>query len=129
MELANLPMLGILYGLFLTACSSTVPVLINPATLAYAVLDNEGNPTQLCFDTISPNHCIHASDETLKRYELKKRILLKKYILILGEPSQVDCKLDSPTDCRVYFEHIHVDISIDPAEIKKLEQELKQTEI
>ena len=129
MALAKSPMICILSGLLLTACSNTMPMVINPATLAYAVLDDQGNPTQLCFDTISPNHCINASDETLKRYELKKRILLKKYILILSEPSQVDCRLDSPTDCRVYFENIYVDISIDPADIKILKQELKETEI
>ena len=129
MNVTNIPMTGFLCGMLLTACSNTIPVVINPYTLAYAVLDDDGKPTRLCFDTISPNNCIDASDEALKRYEIKKRILSKEYIVILGEPSQVDCKKDSPTNCRVYFEHIYIDISVHPDDIKILEEEFKETQI
>ena len=121
--------IGLLHGLLLSACSTFVPLVYNPDNLAYVALDDRGNPTQLCFDTISPNHCILASDETLKKYSLKERILSQKYIVILAEPSQIDCKPDSPRDCRVYFEHIYVDVSFDPDEIKTLKKQLKDTEI
>lgn len=120
---------GLLIILVLSACSSYIPVTYNPYKLAYAVLDNEGNPTELCFDTISPNNCIHANKEALKRYSLKKRLIIQQIILILGEPSQIDCKADAPAYCRVYFDHIHIDIIISPDERESLEKEIKELHI
>lgn len=117
-------------ALLMLACSPMAPIDFNPDKLAYAVLDHQGKPTLLCFDTISPNHCVRGGEESMiKHFNLKKRILLQHYILIIGEPTQIDCKLSSPHDCRVYFEHIYVDITIEPEEFNLLKQELKDTEI
>ena len=129
MYIKTTTIIALLHGLLLSACSTFVPVEYNPEKLAYAALDDQGNPTLLCFDTISPNHCIHGNAEMLKKYSFKERILSQKYILILASPNQIDCRLESPRDCRVYFEHIYVDVTFDPDEIKNLKKQLKDTEI
>jgi hypothetical protein len=114
----------------LTGCSPMAPIDIDPSRLAYAVLDASGNPSVLCFDTISPNNCITGQhDSLLKRLNPKNRILLQKYILVVGQPTQVDCKIKHPNECRVYFEHIHVDIAIDPKELDMLKKQLEQINI
>ena len=114
----------------LSGCSTMTPIDIDPSRLAYAVLDASGNPSVLCFDTISPNNCITGQhDSLLKRLNPKNRILLQKYILVVGQPSQIDCKVKHLNECRVYFEHIYVDIAIDPKELDMLKKQLEQVDI
>lgn len=122
--------LAILLLFSLTACSSYAPRDIDPDRLAYVILDGNGDAQTYCFDTISPNHCISGRHESLlKRLNPKHRILLQKYILVIGEPSQMDCNVRHPQECRLYFEHIYVDIVIDPKEMKQLKQQMEQINI
>jgi hypothetical protein len=114
----------------LSGCSPMAPIDIDPDKLAYAVLDSTGQPSVLCFDTISPNNCISGQhDSLLKRLNPKNRILLQKYILVIKQPAQIDCKVNHPHECRVYFEHIHVDISINPDEMNILKKQLDKIDI
>jgi hypothetical protein len=114
----------------LSGCDTMVPRDIDPSHLAYAVLDDKGNTTKLCFDTISPNHCISGEHETLlQRLNPNRRILLQKFIMVLAQPSQIDCSMRHPNQCRLYFEHTYVDIVIDQKEMKELKKQLGEINI
>jgi len=113
-----------------SGCSTFVPRDIKLSRLAYIYLDSKGEPSTFCFDTISPNNCISGTqDSLLKRLNPKHHILLQKYILVVGEPTQIDCKSDQPNECRLYFEHTYVDIVIESTELNQLKKQLQEITI
>jgi hypothetical protein len=117
-------------AILISACDTMEPRDIDPTRLAYAVLDSKGNTSKLCFDTISPNHCISGEhDSLLQRLNPRHSIRLQKYILVFAQPSQTDCRVHQPNECRLYFEHVSVDIVIDPAEMKELKKQLGEVNI
>ena len=114
----------------LSACDTMVPRDIDTSRLAYVTLDTQGEPSKMCFDTISPNNCISGNqDSLLKRFNPKHRIMLQQYILVVQQPVQIDCKINHPHECRLYFEHIYVDIQINTEEMNKLRQQLDKINI
>lgn len=112
-----LKFLIVIGALVFSGCAMEM-VKVDQSTLAYITIDTEKEESQMCFDTISKNNCIDGVKEEIdKLANDKNKISYKQgYILIIGKPLQMDCCVDKPSQCRLYFNHIDVSLTMSEEE-------------